>query len=280
MVLRIDNPGSNLPWPKETLRRVGSRILGHLRLHDSRGAWNALLSGSANLINQLHNETPRYHCPCCGYAGHSFVHSSNRLRIAWQSICPQCRSRGRHRGLSYLLPDLIARKGPCRVLHFAPEPILVPALTGPGVEYATTDRFLKDVGFPGEDIQNLTFADQSFDMVLTNHVLEHVPDDGRALAELARVLRPRGIAVITVPGEWSRKQTVIFPDLSFNGHYRDYGIDFVDLMRLSFRQVEVVDLHNYDHLELGLSCGIRPRELAFLGKSPSPPPSREGSGNS
>lgn len=265
MTLQIDNPGSNRPWPTETPRRLVSRLIGYAKQKDWRGGWNALLTGVANLYNQYRPGVERYYCPCCQYAGRAFVHSSNHLRISWRSICPQCRSRGRHRGLASLLPELLQADCDYQVLHFAPEPILSPFLQGERVTYHTADLFLHDVDFPKEDIQALSFPDSSYDMVMANHVLEHVADDAKALREIARILRPKGVAVITVPGIWTRNETITLPDLSFNGHYRDYGLEFADLMREAFDTVEVVDMHRFDEVNAPLSCGIRPKELAFVG---------------
>jgi SAM-dependent methyltransferase len=62
---------------------------------------------------------------------------------------------------------------------------------------------LVHVEYPEEDIQALSWEDQSFDLVLTSETLEHVPDPGRALAETYRVLRPGGRHVFTVPVEAS-----------------------------------------------------------------------------
>ena len=50
-----------------------------------------------------------------------------------------------------------------------------------------------------EDVQRLTYADASFDLITHTEVLEHVPDDARAFAELHRVLRPGGLMLFTVP---------------------------------------------------------------------------------
>ena len=55
------------------------------------------------------------------------------------------------------------------------------------------------VGVHSEDVQRLTFADASFDLVTHTEVLEHVPDDARAFSELHRVLRPGGVMLFTVP---------------------------------------------------------------------------------
>jgi SAM-dependent methyltransferase len=51
------------------------------------------------------------------------------------------------------------------------------------------------------DLTDYPAADGAFDVVFCNHVLEHVPDDGRALAELRRILAPDGVLVIGVPNE-------------------------------------------------------------------------------
>ena len=45
----------------------------------------------------------------------------------------------------------------------------------------------------------LPFADNSFDKIIASEVLEHLPEDSRAMAELARVLRPGGVIAVTVP---------------------------------------------------------------------------------
>jgi SAM-dependent methyltransferase len=70
----------------------------------------------------------------------------------------------------------------------------------------TTSFYLPDVpggqtrdGMRSEDLENLTFDDESFDVVVTQDVLEHVLRPNRALAEIARVLRPNGLHIFTVP---------------------------------------------------------------------------------
>lgn len=63
-----------------------------------------------------------------------------------------------------------------------------------------------------EDVQSLSYADASFDLVTHTEVLEHVPDDARAFAELRRVLRPGGLMLFTVPlrmGTRTREQAML-----------------------------------------------------------------------
>lgn len=62
-----------------------------------------------------------------------------------------------------------------------------------------------DPAIPSEDITELSYADQSFDIVLTSEVLEHVPDVARAFREIRRVLKPDGMHIFTIPVLWNRK---------------------------------------------------------------------------
>ena len=155
-----------------------------------------------------------------------------------------------------------------RVLHFAPEAPLSGVLrrAAPAADVVTTDLQRTDVDRPGEDIQALGFADDEFDLVVCNHVLEHVPDDGAAVRELARITAPGGVAVISVPGDWSRDTTVVFPDDTFNGHHRDYGTDVVELLRGAFANVEVVLLGALTTVELPGDPGLRKDDRLFLGR--------------
>ena len=105
-------------------------------------------------------------------------------------------------------------------------------------------------GVRSEDVQQLTFADASFDLVTHTEVLEHVPDDARALAELHRVLRPRGVMLFTVPLhggertiERARLRDGVVEHLLPPVHhtdplrgegilaFRDYGCDILDRVR-------------------------------------------------
>lgn len=55
------------------------------------------------------------------------------------------------------------------------------------------------------DAAHLPFADGHFDRVVAAEVLEHLPDDGGAIAELARVLRPGGTLAVSVPRFWPER---------------------------------------------------------------------------
>ena len=100
----------------------------------------------------------------------------------------------------------------------------------------------------------------SFNLVLINHILEHGADDQSALVELARILITGGTAIITVHGNWRRKQTKTFSHLNYNGHYRDYGFDILDILQSSFSKVKKRTLFHYQ----GNRYAIKPLETAFI----------------
>ncbi|MFK7944068.1 MAG: methyltransferase domain-containing protein [Paracoccaceae bacterium] len=131
------------------------------------------------------------HCPICDYRG-MFSPVKHKPEI-W---CPGCDSRPRHRLLKLWMDrDMHLRPG-ARVIHFAAEPWVRAELVSRGAHYRTAD--LNDKFELQLDITSLELPDASVDMVMANHVLEHV-DDARAFAEIYRVLAPAGQVVITVP---------------------------------------------------------------------------------
>lgn len=128
-----------------------------------------------------------------------------------------------------------------KVLHFAPEQAFYKRFKQmKNIAYTTTDLEspLADVK---ADICNLPFKDNTYDVILCNHVLEHIPDDTKAMKELYRVLKPGGMAILQIPQDTSR--TVTFEDNSITDkkerarifgqydHVRVYGLDYFDKLR-------------------------------------------------
>jgi SAM-dependent methyltransferase len=86
-----------------------------------------------------------------------------------------------------------------RLLHIAPEPHLTATLRNLGrIDYVTGDLSEPRVDVK-LDVMMLPFPDDSFDLVICNHVLEHVANDRVAMSELHRVLRPGRPALLQVP---------------------------------------------------------------------------------
>jgi ubiquinone/menaquinone biosynthesis C-methylase UbiE len=108
------------------------------------------------------------------------------------------------------------------------------------VDYLSVD-LEKGQAMQAEDIVRLSFQDQSFDMIVCIHVLEHIEEDRKAMKELFRVLKGEGCAVLDVPIDYHREQTYEDPSIRSpedrakafyqSDHVRVYGRDFCDRLR-------------------------------------------------
>lgn len=172
-------------------------------------------------------------------------------------LSPSTLSLERHRLLwLFLQRETDFFKSKLKVLHFAPEQAFYKRFRNLShLDYTTTDLNspLADVE---ADICNLPFDDNTFDVILCNHVLEHIPDDHKAMQELFRVLTPGGWGVFQIPQDLDREWT--FEDDSITDrkertkifgqydHVRIYGRDYFDKLRnVGF---EVEEIHFTKHL--------------------------------
>lgn len=167
-------------------------------------------------------------------------------------LSPSTLSLERHRLLwLYLKKETEFFSKPLKVLHFAPEQAFYKRFKKLGsIEYTTTDLNspLADVK---ADICNLPFPDNAFDVILCNHVLEHIPNDTKAMQELYRVMKPGGWGIFQIPQDLKREST--FEDDSITDkkerarifgqydHVRIYGRDYFDKLRSIGFTVEEVD---------------------------------------
>jgi 2-polyprenyl-3-methyl-5-hydroxy-6-metoxy-1,4-benzoquinol methylase len=153
----------------------------------------------------------------------------------------------------------------------APEVVLRRVVEPLAVVYDTADLKMEGVTYPGEDLTRSRLPGAAYDVFLCNHVLEHIPDDEAAVRGMARTLVDDGLAVVTIPGDYARRETVRYANDSLNGHWRDYGLDVLDLFSKYFEDVQMLDLHEaYDRAAGGLSHGICTNERAFLLRRPRP----------
>ena len=151
-------------------------------------------------------------CPFCGWRFRRFRPAGFHYPVIiekqvigghWHedNVCPRCMSNARER-LAYLylkdrMPSLFEQS--TRLLHIAPEPQLAKVFKrSPNIKYVSADLFEPGV-MSRFDIQQTPFLDQTFDVVICNHVMEHVGDDSVAMAEIHRILKPGGWAMLQVP---------------------------------------------------------------------------------
>ncbi len=170
-------------------------------------------------------------------------------------LSPSTLSLERHRLLwLYLKNETNFFTDTLKVLHFAPEQAFYKCFRKlKNIEYTTTDLNspLADVK---ADICNLPFKDSSYDVIFCNHVLEHIPDDTKAMQELYRVLKPGGWGIFQIPQELERETT--FEDNSITNkkerakifgqydHVRIYGRDYFNKLRSIGFTVEEQDYTN------------------------------------
>jgi SAM-dependent methyltransferase len=139
---------------------------------------------------------------------------------------------------------------PKKMLHIAPEKQFETRFKRiPGLDYITADMNKPDVTLR-MDITNIQLPDNSLDVIFWSHVLEHIPDDRKAMRELHSALKPTGWAAIMVP----LRDEKTFDDPSITDpaerkrifgeadHFRRYGLDIKDRLQEAGFTVSVLQL--------------------------------------
>lgn len=170
------------------------------------------------------------------------------------ALSPSTLSLERHRLLWLFLKeetDFFTSKEKQKVLHMAPEQCFLKLFRKQkNLEYITADLY-SPIADVKADICNLPFEDNTFDVVFCNHVLEHIPDDTKAMQELYRVLKSNGMGIFQIPQDLKRQVT--FEDDTITDpkerarifgqydHVRVYGRDYFDKLRTVGFKVDAVN---------------------------------------
>jgi len=170
------------------------------------------------------------------------------------ALSPSTLSLERHRLMWLFLRDetsFFSSNKKQKVLHIAPEQCFLDLFRKQeNLDYTTSD-LESPIADVKADICNLPFDDNSFDIVFCNHVLEHIPDDTKAMQELHRVLKKNGMGIFQIPQDISRKKT--FEDDTITDkkertkifgqydHVRVYGRDYFDKLRAVGFKVDEID---------------------------------------
>lgn len=182
---------------------------------------------------------PAYQCPLCEQAVEAFLPFGATKRS--NAKCPHCGALERHRLFwCYVkgFTDLFDGR-PKDLLHIAPEQILADKLMAlPGVNYLSADLD-SPRAMVKMDLTDIQYPEGTWDVILCSHVLEHIPDDRKAMSEMLRVLKPGGWLMVQVPTygdstyeDWSitseegRLEAFLQRD-----HVRKYGTDIADRLR-------------------------------------------------
>ncbi len=213
----------------------------------------------------------RYTDPIDGKSYRSFLpygYGKQRENV----LAPGTLSLERHRLLWLFLNEKTSFfREPLKVLHFAPEQAFYSRFRAlKHLDYTTTDLYspLADVK---ADICDLPFEDNSYDVILCNHVLEHIPDDKKAMQELYRVMKPGGWGIFQIPQDLNREHT--FEDDSITDpkerarifgqydHVRVYGRDYFDKLRAAGFKVTEVRMAEEMPKEKADTYRIDPKEI-------------------
>ncbi len=184
-------------------------------------------------------------------------------RLRENALSPATMSLERHRALWLFLKrrtDFF--KKPAAVLHIAPEQAFYKRFKRlKHLEYITVDLHspLADVK---ADITHLPFDDNRFDVIFCNHVLEHIPDDRKAISELYRVMKPGGYGIFQIPLDKNREKTFEDPSITDPSkraelfgqydHVRIYGRDYFKRLReagFGTEALEIKALFTPDEIE-------------------------------
>ena len=216
-------------------------------------------------------------CPCCGSRYITFLPAGIKKRA--NAKCIQCGSLERHRTLWLYLhekPGFFTT--PAKLLHVAPEIQLYQKLTKiPNISYHSIDLHPDKYWYGHKtkkmDVTAMTYTDESFDIVICNHVLEHIPDDRKAISEIYRVCKTGGFAILNVPVNNKLDSTIEDPYITdpvkmkelFGqpDHVRVYGNDYITRLTGAGFKVEEIDfVSKFSHNEQ-FRYGLKPQELIY-----------------
>ena len=194
-------------------------------------------------------------CPICGAERRRFM-PYGYGKVREDALCPTCLSLERHRLLwLYLIDKHIDRiKELPTILHIAPEVCMMKQFkkiySSKPQNYITADLEspLADMHF---DVQQIPIADNSVDIIICNHILEHVESDHKALCEMYRIMRPGGVGIMLAPIDYSREvtyedDTITDPKQRAEifgqyDHRRIYGKDYLNRLTAAGFEAEEID---------------------------------------
>lgn len=200
-------------------------------------------------FSQYTNRGNKVECTVCGSHYSKFL-SYGYEETRKNALCPKCLSLERHRlQWLYLKNKTTIFTDKLRVLHVAPEQPFEERLKElKNLDYVTADLDSPIADYKC-DIQEMPFAENEFDVVICNHVLEHVDDDTRAMSEILRVLKPGGFSILMVPIDYTLEETYEDPTITSQkeraihfkqyDHKRLYGRDYPErLQKVGFKITE------------------------------------------
>ncbi len=233
-----------------------------------------LVNYSKNKFKEIWYSGRKYHCPFCGHWSRKLAltgidsPATEKFKIVGAGLragaCIKCKSKDRERLVYIYLTNVleILDLKSAHILHIAPERNIKAFFKQNGFEnYISGDKFcagyIYDADVMELDVTNLAFDDNLFDIVICNHVLEHVEDDIKAMSEINRVLKPGGKAILQVPIAYQLKVT-----------YEDKNIVSESDRHIHFGQKDHVRVYGIDYFERLEKCGFKTETLDLYSTNP------------
>lgn len=193
-------------------------------------------------------------CTVCGKHYRKFLPYGNQG--GENRLCPSCLSLERHRLIWLYLKNktgFFTEK--LKVLHIAPEqPYYKRFEKLQNLNYTTAD-LESPIAKVKMDIREMPFGDNSFDVLLCNHVLEHIDDELKATREIYRVLKPGGWAILQVPLDYSLEKT-----------YEDASITDPKEREKHFGQYDHIRVYGRDYAQRLEKSGLKVKADNFVGE--------------
>ena len=196
------------------------------------------------------------------------------------SLCPRCLSIDRERLIYWYIvnkTNILNLDKIINLLHVAPERNLQKILKSfSHIEYISGDLNPSTDCDIKLDITDMNFEDNFFDLIICSHVLEHIIDDRKAMHELFRVLKPKGIAILQVPISNKKEKTfenftIVSPEdrekyFGQKDHVRIYGKDYKKRLESIGFSVYIYDIKKDLDLKAIKRFGINPEEVIYICK--------------
>lgn len=186
-------------------------------------------------------------CNICGWAGNRFYRHTGSGYDEFDSLCPGCLCQDRHRSLLFILQNRTDFFGSNKkIIEVAPERKLEQLFSCcEELDYVSFDinRHAMEKG----DITSMRYGDETVDIFLCLHVLEHIPDEQKALSEIYRVIKRGGFAILQVPIDWDKDSSVEYsqPNPKETYHVRRYGKDFPEKLKRFRFDVSRIKIDDY-----------------------------------
>jgi len=268
-----------LAWVENTRAYIKStrayRIYRGALLYDTVRGHGKVLKRAIKLPFYLGNQ---YHCPVCGFGlrayrpvGKSYWRDVKKFGTVYPpsametfnvaaTYCPRCDASDRERLIAIYLDEFFSgvdTDRTYRLIEFAPNEALPKMIKRyPFVTYSSADLSRKNVDERVDLTRMDAYADKSVDILLCSHVLEHIPDDRKAMREINRVLKPDGFGILLVPLVVSLDETHEDPRINtealrwkyfgMGDHVRQYGKrDFLERLAVAGLNVEQLGIEHF-----------------------------------